>query len=171
MGFNIAALAVSLAALIISALLTVEQLRSTQRANTLAMIFDGFRETRTPAFRKSVEYVLYQLRDDFPDPVSYLELPEEPKEHVRQVAFFYDELGKLVVHGAVDRDLIIGSYGLSIHRAWVAIAPYVYREREIRQRAVLPYLEHMAAVTRDVTAADVHRKMNLRTLPPQAGNS
>ncbi|RPF30342.1 hypothetical protein [Streptomyces sp. TLI_185] len=166
MGFNIAALAISLTALVISALLALEQLRSTQRANRLAMIFDGFRETRTPAFRTSVEYVLYHLRDEFPNVVSYLDLPEEPKEHVRQVAFFYDELGKLVVHGAVDRDLIIGSYGLSIHRAWIAVAPYVYRERELRQRAVLPYLEHMAAVTSEITAADVHRKMKLRTLPP-----
>lgn len=166
MGFNVAALSISIVALVASALLAFGQLRSTQRANTLAMFFDGFRETRSPEFRRSIEYVLYHLREEFPAPVSYLELPEGPKEHVRQVAFFYDELGKLVVHGIVDRDLVIGSYGLSIYRTWIAIAPYVYRERDLRQRTVLPYLEHMAAVTSEITAADIHRKMKLRSFPP-----
>jgi hypothetical protein len=130
------------------------------------MIFNGFSETRTPEFRTSVEYVLYRLRNEFPDPISYLDLPAEPKEHVRQVAFFYDELGKLVVHGVVDQKFIIGSYGVTIYRTWHAIAPYVYREREIRQRVVLSYLEHMVAATREITAADIHRKMKLKTLPP-----
>ncbi|MGW7386913.1 DUF4760 domain-containing protein [Streptomyces sp. NPDC054794] len=131
---------------------------------------DGFRESRSPDFRASVEYVLYHLRDDFPTAVSYLELPDGPKEHVRQVAFFYDELGKLVVHGVVDQDLVIGSYGRTIYQTWLAIAPYVYRERELRQRVVLPYLEHMAAVTSEVTASDIHRKMKLRLLPPTPSN-
>lgn len=166
MGSNVAALVISIAALTASVLIPYGQLRSSQRANTLAMVFNGFRETRTPEFRTSVEYVLYRLRREFPDAISYVDLPAGPKEHVRQVAFFYDELGKLVVHGVVDQDLVIGSYGLTIHRTWSAIAPYVYREREIRQRVVLPYLEHMAAVTSEITAADIHRKMKLKTLPP-----
>ncbi|NGO09317.1 hypothetical protein G5C60_17350 [Streptomyces sp. HC44] len=166
MGLNIAALAISVVALLFSSVIAYGQLRSTQKANALAMIFDGFREGRSPEFRKSMEYVLYHLKEEFPGPISYLELPEEPKECVRRVAFFFEELGKLVVHGFVSQDLIIGSYGLSMHRAWVVVAPYVYREREIRQRVVLPYFEHMAAVTSEITAADVHRKMKLRTYPP-----
>lgn len=167
MAFNLAALFISIVALTVSGVIAFGQLRTTQRANTLAIIFEGFKETRSPEFLRSIEYVLYKLRDDHPTAIPFLNLPEVAKEHVRRVGLCYDDLGKLVAYGVVDKDLILGTYGRSIHRAWKVLAPYAYREREARQRLAMIHFEDIAARASGTTPQDIHRRLGMRRLPPE----
>ncbi|MFD9566037.1 hypothetical protein [Streptomyces sp. NPDC059994] len=131
------------------------------------MIFEGFRETRSPEFLDAIEYVLYHLRDEHPTAIPFLDLPDVAKAHVRRVGLFYDDLGKLVAFGVVDKDTILGAYGRTIHRAWKVLAPYVYQEREARQRLAMIYFEDIAERALRTTPEDVHRRLGLRRLPPE----
>ncbi|CAL9305253.1 hypothetical protein SUDANB51_04319 [Streptomyces sp. enrichment culture] len=159
-------LLVSVIALVTSAGLAWGQLTSHRKSTVLAMILEGFRDTRGDEYLASVEYVLYRLTVEHPEPVPYLQLPEETRRHVQRVGLFYNDLGKLVAHGLVDESLIIGAYGGSLLRAWNLMAPYVYLERQEHQRSPMRYFEDLAWRVSSRRPEDVYRKLGLRVLPP-----
>ncbi|MFG2823521.1 hypothetical protein ACGFX4_29360 [Kitasatospora sp. NPDC048365] len=163
---NIVSLTVSVLALLISGYLALRQLRSSQGANVLAMILDGFSESRDPAYSEAIEYVLYRLVDDYPRPISYLDLAEPHKSHVRRVGLFFDDLGKLVAHRVVDETLIIGSYGRSILRAWLILAPFIYLERQAHQRTPMRYFEDLAHRVSRTSPDAIYAELKLGRLPP-----
>ncbi|WP_406373554.1 DUF4760 domain-containing protein [Streptomyces sp. NBC_00647] len=166
MALNVVTLLVSVLALVISAWLAWGQLTSSRKSTILAMIMDGFKDTRGDDYLEAVEYVLYQLAIDHPQPVPYLQLPGEAKKHVQRAGLFYNDLGKLVAHGIVDESLIIGAYGKSLLRAWTVLAPFVYLERRARQRNAMPYFEDLAWRVSNNPPESVYRKLGLHVLPP-----
>ncbi|WP_030204714.1 hypothetical protein [Streptomyces sp. NRRL S-87] len=163
---NVVSLIVSIVALTVSGLLALRQLRSAQSANVLAMILNGFSETRDPGYTQAIEYVLYRLRDDYPQPISYLAFAEPHKAHVRRVGLFFDDLGKLVAHGVVDEKLIIGAYGRSVLRAWTVLAPFIYQERSEHQRTPFRYFEDLAHRVHRTSPDQVYARLQLGQLPP-----
>ncbi|MFF3246516.1 hypothetical protein ACFYWY_22930 [Streptomyces sp. NPDC002870] len=163
---SVVTLLVSVLALVISAMLARRQLLSSRNANVLAMILEGFKDTRGDDYLQAVEYVLYRLATEHQPPVPYMDLPQGPKKYVQRVGLFYNHLGKLVAHGIVDESLIIGSYGRSLLRAWTVLAPYVYLEREARRRHVMPYFEDLAWRVSVKPPEDVYRELGLHVLPP-----
>ncbi|MFH0521819.1 hypothetical protein ACHBTE_32155 [Streptomyces sp. M41] len=165
---NVVSLTVSILALAISGFFAFRQLHSAQSANVLAMILNGFSETRDPAYSEAIEYVLYHLPADYPQPISYLHLAEPHKSHVRRVGFFYDDLGKLVAHGVVDEKLIIGAYGRSLLRAWTILAPFIYFERQEHQRMPMRYFEDLAYRVSRTSPETVYAHIGLGLLPPPA---
>jgi hypothetical protein len=179
--FNTAALVISIFSLVMSGVIALRQLRSSQGANVLSIILDGFKETRTAEFSESVEYVLYHFTSAHPEHISYVDLPEPAKQHVRRIGLFYDDLGKLVAHGLVDERLVIGSYGRSVLRAWAVLCPYIYAEREKHRRLAMPYFEDLAFRAKQRTPEDVHRELGMKRFrvseamareigPPPEGN-
>ncbi|GAA1259033.1 hypothetical protein GCM10009665_56480 [Kitasatospora nipponensis] len=171
MLINVVSLIVSIMALAVSGLLALRQLRSAQSANILAMILSGFSESRDPAYAEAIEYVLYRLRDDYPQPMSYLAFAEPHKAHVRRVALFFDDLGKLVAHGVVDEKLIIGAYGRSLLRAWTVLAPFVYLERSEHQRTPMRYFEDLAHRVDRTSPDTVYANLRLGQLPPPSAGA
>ncbi|CAL9647151.1 DUF4760 domain-containing protein [Streptomyces sp. enrichment culture] len=163
--FNAAALAISIFSLLVSGVIAWRQLRSSQGANVLSIILDGFQETRTAEFSESIEYVLYHLTSAHPERISYVDLPEPAKQHVRRIGLFYDDLGKLVAHGLVDERLVIGSYGRSVLRAWAVLFPYVRAEREKHRRLAMPYFEDLAFRASKRSPEDVHRELGMKRFP------
>lgn len=159
-------LTVSILALAISGFFALQQLHSTQSANVLAMILNGFSETRDPTYSEAIEYVLYRLPADYPQPISYLRLTDPHKSHVRRVGLFYDDLGKLVAHGVVDERLIIGAYGRSLLRAWTILAPFIYLERQEHQRMPMRYFEDLAYRVSRTSPDAVYARIGLGLLPP-----
>ncbi|MCE7048533.1 DUF4760 domain-containing protein [Streptomyces purpurascens] len=166
MNLNLVTLLVSVIALVTSAWLAWSQLRSSRKSTVLAMILEGFRDTRGDDYLEAVEYVLYRLAVEHPQPVAYQQLPEESRRYIQRVGLFYNDLGKLVAHGLVDESLIIGAYGGSLLRAWNLLAPYVYLERQEHQRQPMRYFEDLAWRVSSRRPETVYRELGLHVLPP-----
>jgi hypothetical protein len=165
-NLNVVTLVVSVIALVTSAWLAWGQLASARKSTVLAMILEGFRDTRGDDYLKAVEYVLYRLPVEHPQPVAYQQLPEETRRYIQRVGLFYNDLGKLVVHGLVDESLIIGAYGGSLLKAWNLLAPYVYLERQEHQRNPMRYFEDLAWRVSAHRPEDIYRELGLHLLPP-----
>ncbi|WP_327735294.1 hypothetical protein OG749_17030 [Streptomyces nojiriensis] len=166
LALNVLVLVVSITALITSILVARRQLRLAHNSNVLPIIVEMFKDTRTPEFSHSIEYLLSEFEGQYPPSDGYLSLPAEPKAHIRRVALFLDDAGKLVAHGVVDERIILGSYAVLITRTWEILAPYVYSERARQGNHTMIHLEDLAARAQNTPASSVHTKMGLRRLPP-----
>src|ERR1041384_7629454 len=98
---ELAALAISIVALTTSVLLGWRALMLSRQSNTMPVLIDLFREHRSDRLASARQFVHHQLGDyDLTKGLS--ELPEEKQTLVRELAWFYDNLGALIAHGIVD---------------------------------------------------------------------
>ncbi|MEU0394860.1 hypothetical protein ABZ208_19175 [Streptomyces sp. NPDC006208] len=132
----------------------------------LPIIIEMFKDTRDPEFSRSIEYLLSEFAGQYPPDEGYLSLPPEPKAHIRRVALFLDDAGKLVAHGIVDERIVLGSYAVLITETWKRLAAYVYSERARQGNFTMIYLEDLAARAQATPAPSVHAILGLRRLPP-----
>jgi hypothetical protein len=164
---SLATLAISLMALVISILLTRRQLRLASGGNHLPVVLDAFRETRNAAWFEAQEYVLTELAKEHEPDYGHRGLPEQARTHANTIGLFYDDLGKLVAHGMIGQDLVIGSYGTNIVRLWDALAPYVYIERRQQGLHFWIYFEDLAVRTDARHPKAVYADLRLRSRPPR----
>jgi hypothetical protein len=162
---NLLAVLLSAIALATSFAVSRRQLRLAQNSNVLPVIIQMFKETREPEFSRAVEYISRRLATDHPHSNGYRSLPREPRDHIRRIGLFYDDVGKLVAHGVVKEQLVIGAYGLNIVRMWEALAPYIYSERAQSAKSML-YFEDLAARASATSMDSVHAAVGLRQYPP-----
>ncbi|MFD4740707.1 hypothetical protein ACFWNQ_25575 [Streptomyces virginiae] len=153
---EIAALVVSLVALGISGAVSWRQLRLTEHANTLPVVVDLFREHRSVRLARARSFVHEEL------PACDLSLglaglPAEGQELVRELAWYYDNLGALVTHGVVEIEPVSGYLGGSVVTVWEKMEPLVAVERARRARNSLPdpnrwqeYFENLYHLVREV---------------------
>ncbi|WP_406481300.1 hypothetical protein [Streptomyces sp. NBC_01615] len=163
---NLLALGVSVTALATSIAMSRGQLRLAHNSNVLPIIIDMFKETRSPDFLRSVEYIRTELGPQHPHRDGYRNLPPEPREHIRRVGQFYDDVGKLVAHGVVDEHLVLGSYSVNVQRMWEALSPYIYNERARHGTLTMTYFEDLAARAKQTPGPAIHSALDLRRLPP-----
>jgi hypothetical protein len=134
---EIAALVVSVMALGVSGLVSVRQLRLTEHTNTLPVLVDLFREHRSMRLARAREVVFEQLPEW--DLSTGMEgLPEAERNLIRELAWFYDNLGALVTHGVVDIEAVSGYLGGSVISVWERMEPLVRVERAKRAQNALP---------------------------------
>ncbi len=164
---NLAALAISVTALVIPMLLTLRQLRLVSGGNHLPVVLDAFKETRSAAWFEAQEYVLTELSTEHAPDHGHRGLPEQARAHANTIGLFYDDLGKLVAHGMIDQSLVIGAYGTNIVRLWDALAPYVYTERREHRLHFWIYFEDLAARTATTHPEVVYTELHLRSRPPR----
>ncbi|MER6471540.1 DUF4760 domain-containing protein [Streptomyces collinus] len=166
LSLNLASLVIALTALGVSVFLARQQIRLATGGNHLPVVLNSFKETRSQEFFEAHEFVLSVLPVEHQAELGYRQLPEPAKTHVRTVGLFYDDLGKLVAHDVISERLVIGSYGTAITRAWEALGPYVYRERERNRSNFWVYLEDLAARIDALPSRVVHAELGLKKLPP-----
>ncbi|QQM38060.1 hypothetical protein [Streptomyces liliifuscus] len=107
---GVAALMVSVVALGVSGWASLRQLRLAQHANTLPVLVDLFREHRSVRLAGARQFVHERLPGC--DLSAGLDgVPEAERELVRELAWFYDNLGALVAHGVVDIEPVSGYLG------------------------------------------------------------
>jgi hypothetical protein len=134
---NLAALLVSIGALGISALASLRQLALAQKANSLPALVDLFTEHRGEALAEARHYVFTDMTKlDLSDGLA--SLPEDKRRLVRDLAWFYDNLGALVAHGVVPVEPISGYLGGSVVNVWEALRPLVEVERAKRASMLDP---------------------------------
>lgn len=163
---NVLALVISAAAFATSVAAARRQLKLARDSNVLPIVIDVFKETRSPEFSQSIEYIRDKLVANQASDDGYRNLPEEAKAHIRRVGLFYDDIGKLVAHGVVDEQLILEAYGRSVAKAWSWLAPYVYSEREKHQNLTMVYFEDLAGRADATSMKQVHDALGLRRQPP-----
>jgi len=158
---NVVAIVISVMSLAVSGLLAVRQTRTAAAGYALPVILEVFNQFRTPEFFEARRYVYDDLNTEFDPPVAYTDLPADVQARVRTVAGRYDDLGKLVAHGIVGEDLIIGSNGTAVRRVWESVAPFVRAERRKRDSPTWIYLEDLAYRAARKPPKEIYAKLGL----------
>ena len=148
---------------VVSALVTVSlalyaraTLRETRRANkkvivearianSLPTVSTYLRQFREMHSARSYIVDVDGLRRDFSRGVALSDLPEDVKVRVLTVCHYLDNLGVLVARQLVDPETIAGFIGDSIIALWIALAPFIKKEREKRREDYQMYFEDLAA--------------------------
>ncbi|ROO86707.1 hypothetical protein EDD29_4285 [Actinocorallia herbida] len=164
---NLAALSISLTALVISIRLGLRQIRVASGGLHLPVVLETFDYSRSTAWFEAQEYVLTTLAHEHHAETGWRGLPEEARTHVNIIGLFYDDLGKLVAHGVIDQSLVIGSYGMNIVRLWDSLAPFVYTERREHVPQFWMYFEDLAARTAALPPETVYAELQMRSRPPR----
>ncbi|MFF0734205.1 hypothetical protein ACFYVK_21575 [Streptomyces chartreusis] len=168
---EVAALVVSVVALAASGIVSVRQLRLTEHANTLPVLVDLFREHRSEQLAQARQLVFDQLSGW--DLSSGMEgLPEAERNLLRELAWFYDNLGALVTHDVVDIEPISGYLGGSVISVWEGMEPLVRVEREKRAHCGLPdadrwqaYFENLYHLVRAMPPEHARAQAHLWRVP------
>ncbi|MBB5938973.1 DUF4760 domain-containing protein [Streptomyces zagrosensis] len=165
---NLAALFISLAALIVSILLTQRQIRLSNGGNHLPVILEAFKMHHNPAYLEAEKYLLHELAQEHSADCGCTGLPEPARTHALTIGMYFDDLGKLVAHDVIDQNLIVGSYGVEgIVCMWDALAPYVYQQRRTHDNHFWIYFENLAARTAATPNSLVYAALSLCSRPPQ----
>jgi hypothetical protein len=159
---NVVAIVISATSLAVSGVLAVRQNRTASAGYSLPVVLEVFGQFRSEEFFEARQYVFHDLNKDFADPIPYTDLPPEARTKVRIVGGRYDDLGKLVAHGVVNEELIIGSNGTAIRRVWEAVAPFVFAERRKTGALTWAYLEDLADRALRNPPQAIYAKLGLR---------
>jgi hypothetical protein len=154
-------IAISIISLAVSGTLALRQMRTATDGYALPVVLNVFSQFRTQEFFDAQQYVFHQLNREFEEPTAYTELPLEARSQVRAVAGLYDDLGKLVAHGIVREELVIGSNGTQARRIWEAVEPFVLEERRKRKSNLWIYLEDLAYRSTRTPPASIYAKLKL----------
>jgi hypothetical protein len=155
----------------VSGAVSWRQLRLAQHANTLPVLVDLFREHRSVDLARARQFVHEELPGC--DAAMGLDgLPEGSRDLVRELAWFYDNLGALVAHGVIDIEPVSGYLGGSVISVWESLEPVVLAERALRAGNGMPdpnrwqeYFENLYHLVREVPADRSRAQTRLWRLP------
>ncbi len=128
---QLAALVISIVALLTSTLTGARAITLARHSNAMPVLVDLFREHRSPELAYGRYFVHNQLPTDVT--AGLHSLPEDKRAVIRNLAWFYDNLGALVTHGVVDIAPVSGFLGGAILSVWEDLRPLVDAERNKRQ--------------------------------------
>ncbi|MET9670046.1 hypothetical protein ABZY19_32585 [Streptomyces sp. NPDC006475] len=128
---NVAALILSIAALVVSVLFSYRRDTLARHANTLPVLVDFFSQHRSDRLADARDFV-YKEMSTYDLSQGLAGLPEERRTQVRELAWFYDNLGALVTHKVVDIKPVSGYLGVSVVLTWEKLEPLIKAERAAR---------------------------------------
>jgi hypothetical protein len=146
---EIAGLLVAVVALLVSLAGSQGQLRLARHANVVPVLVDVFREHRTQTLADARRFVYTEISNHDLS-LGLQGLPEDKRESVRQLMWYYDNLGTMVAHQIIDLPPVAGYLGGNVVDMWKALRPMVEAERDIRTAASDPtrwqwYFEYLAS--------------------------
>lgn len=149
----LAAVIISIIALMTSVILGWRALMLARHSNTMPVLIDLFREHRSERLADARHFVYFDLpKCDLS--LGMDGLPDDKKALVRDLAWFYDNLGTLVAHGVIDIEPVSGYLGQSVLLYWEKMQPLVQAERKKRRDSYDPerwqiYFENLYHLIRD----------------------
>jgi hypothetical protein len=163
--FNVAALAFSFGAILISAISAQRQTADARRANYILFVSELGQRYRSGDFRKAQDYISTEL-SKFDPVLGIYNLPDPARGYVLLVGGFYQDLGLLALTGALNEDIAVATYYSGIKEAWLALEPYIRGERETRRSrgagSMWGSFEHIAVYVESVPFDKVTRKLHRR---------
>jgi len=101
---------------------------------TMRVLVDMFKEHRDEHLATARHFVFSELSDhNVKDGLAGL--PEDKRQLVRDLSWYYDNLGALVVHNIIDIEPVSGYLGGSLAEVWQKMQPLVEAERKKREEA------------------------------------
>ncbi|MFC9555986.1 hypothetical protein ACFTWF_34780 [Rhodococcus sp. NPDC056960] len=132
---DVAAFILSLVALLATALVGYLTLHLTRQSTSTRVLIDLFTEHRSDRLAQARRYVNEVLPTYSVGPQGLDQLPENDRLLVRDLCWFYDNLGVLVHYEVVDVVPIAGYLGGSVKDVWIKVKPWVEAERAKRLAA------------------------------------
>jgi hypothetical protein len=164
---NIAALTLSLVALIISAFLAAQQLGTMRQTNLLPIVTSILQEPRSQQFREHLDYITHKLLNEYTAETGCFQLPEPARDHVLSVCYYYEGVGLLVRFGVIDERLAISAFGTYCDRAWRLLEPFIFGERRVRGGGRFQvYFEDLVCRVRATPPPLVDKRLDLRRVSP-----
>ena len=128
---GLAAVIISIVAVATSLLIGMRALTLTRHSNTMPVLVELFGQHRSQRLADTRAFVYKDLgKFDLSEGLGGL--PEDKQILIRELAWFYDNLGALVTHGVVDVAPISGYLGQSVTLVWEQMRPLVESERKRR---------------------------------------
>jgi hypothetical protein len=159
---GVAALAVSLLALIISAAFGARQIALMRNANYVPVLIDLLGQFRSLEFNDNYRYICTRLPVEH-DPASGISgLPDDVRIKIYDIAYYYQLFAALAALRVVQYDHIILVLRDRIVQVWDAIEPFALAERESAQHTgpfLFRNLEEFASRAREMPSATVDRFM------------
>jgi len=149
----LAAVIISIVAVMTSVILGWRALTLTRHSNTMPVLIDLFREHRSERLANARQFVYFDLPEcDLS--LGMDGLPDNKKGLVRDLAWFYDNLGTLVAHGVIDIEPVSGYLGQSVLLNWERMRQLIQVERKKRQDSYDPerwqiYFENLYHLIRE----------------------
>jgi hypothetical protein len=167
----IAALAVSVVALTVSAWAANRQLAISRQANSVQVLVDMFAEHRGADLAAVREYLGGPEMQGL-DPTKGFKAFGDKQTAVRDLAWYYDNLGVLVTHGVVDLAPVSGYLGASVVTCWDVLKDFVEHERLGRAQSPDPnryqeYFENLAVLVQERDPMTSRTTAKLWRLAPQ----
>ena len=167
----VVAVAVSLAALSTSSMISWRQLRSMQNANHVPVAIELLiRDYGRPEFQQSERTMLEQLSSIDPS-IGIHRLPEPLLSKSLQVIAFYDSIGIMVSFGCIEEELVVSTINYRIRQIWKVLEPFVRAERELRQGPYLDFLEDLAVRAHRADPLKLGQRRGLQGMPRLGGSS
>ncbi len=168
---NILALGISILSLVITALLAARQGALMRHTNELPLLVEFSQEFRSQQFQEAETYVLQQLSTKQPVNLGISNLPDEAKLEATTVATFFATLGVYVAFGLADEKIAVSIFGYRTNRAWVALEPYILRERILRNDDLYAgYFEDLVCRIRDNWPPSVKYGLEVQRLRDEKKN-
>jgi hypothetical protein len=166
MALNLAALAISVFALVVSGLLARQQSTMMRHGNELPVLVDLLQEFRLRDFQAAEHYVLNNLSAENDPSTGTSDMPETPRLAVNYVVSFFISLGTLAYHQMVDEEIVVAQFGFRARRAWEALEEYIDQERRIRSDPFYarPF-EHLVRLVQLNWPPDVCYHLKFKTVP------
>lgn len=144
------------------------QALTARQANQVPVLVDLFREHRSEKLAATREFLRAFDSTEIDAGLGLAALPADKRVSVRELMWFYDNLGVLVAHGIIDLEPVAGYLGGSVMAYWNKLAPLIAGEREQRRRAANPdpdrwqeYFENLAVLVRDPGPEQARRGLPL----------
>jgi hypothetical protein len=162
LAVNVIAVLISIAAIALSSLFAMHQLRSMRRSDDTVVAIELLtRECRTTEFLQSEDFVVNELPAD-PPPGGIGDLPAQSRWHIARVGLYYSSLGALSVFGGMQEQMVVCLMPTRARRAWFALEPYILKERELRSPTYLSFFVHLVCTIAEADVAAVHARLHLR---------
>jgi hypothetical protein len=135
MGFNLAALLLSILAVSTSTWFAIRQANLMRHANHIPAVIELLSAFRSPLFNDHFDYVCNKLGLEHDPALGVSSLPADAKAAFYDVTYFFQHFAVLSTLDIVDQRSVILIHQHRILSVWRSVKPFVEREREINSAA------------------------------------
>ncbi|MFI5838838.1 hypothetical protein ACIA8K_03870 [Catenuloplanes sp. NPDC051500] len=168
---GVAALLVSLLALLVSAIFAARQVTHMRNANYVPVMIDLLAQFRSVEFNDNYRFVCTRLPVEHEPTAGISGLPDDVRAKIYDVAYYYQLFAALTALGVLQDRQIIAVLRDRIVHVWYSIEPFVIVEREAAQHTgpfLFRNLEEFAKKAEKMPSATVDRFV--RGLPLHSRN-
>lgn len=130
-ALSFAAVVISIAAVMISLLFGVRQVRLMRQANYVPAVVQLITEFRTTRLNDNFRYVCERLGQEHDPALGISGLPDDARTAVYDIVYYLSAFVTLSAFKIIRHETLLALFHHRIVAAWRAVEPFVVREREI----------------------------------------